>query len=64
MWATGGTVFRDTLRVLHSVAEIAIIRASAMRLRSDWLDAEWADNEISFTVAETSLQALQPIISK
>ena len=64
MWAAGGTVVRDALRDSHSVAEIAVIRAFAMTLRSNWLDAQWVDGEISFTVAETSLQALRPIISK
>uniref|UniRef100_M4C5F8 Uncharacterized protein n=1 Tax=Hyaloperonospora arabidopsidis (strain Emoy2) TaxID=559515 RepID=M4C5F8_HYAAE len=64
MWAARSTVVRDTLRDSHTVAEIAIIRASAMTLRSIWLDAQWVNGEISFTVAETSLQALRPIISK
>ena len=64
MWAAGGTVVRDALRDSHSVAEIAIIRASAMTLRSNGLDAQWVDGEISFTGAETSLQELRPIISK
>ena len=39
-WAAGGMVVRDTLRDSHSMAEIAIIRASAMPLRSNWLDAQ------------------------
>ena len=37
MWADGGTVVRNTLLDLHSVAEIAIMRASATTLRSNWL---------------------------
>ena len=64
MWAARSTVVRDTLRDSHFVAEIAIIRASDMNLRGNWLDAQWVDGEISFTVAKTSLQALRPIISK
>ena len=55
IWAAGDTVVRDAFRALDFVADIAIICASAMTLRSNWLDAQWVDGDISFTVDETSL---------
>ena len=55
MCEAGDTVVRDAFRALDFVADIAIICASAMTLRSNWLDAQWVDGDISFTVDETSL---------